>query len=550
MNDYKTILKNTFHYDDFRPYQLEIIKFILEDKRDTSAVLATGSGKTLIYCYCGVYSGKIALVISPLIALMNDQLMKLKELNIPACCLNSTVGNKIKLKKEILENKYRVVYTTPEFIIKQETFIYELCQNNLLVGIFCDEVHMVSEIGWDFREAYRKLNCLKEWTTSVENVDSVPIIALTGTATKKTQLDYNSVLQLETPVIIRASADRNNLVINVNQKSVNAMADILPLLKGDEQSIIYCQTRDMTDEISKQLEKNGISSLSYHAGVDSDTRDEIHKKFIKKEASVICATTAFGLGIDLVIRKVIHYGSAKTLDQYFQECGRAGRDNKLAHCYMFYNVADFNTNNYFINQITNIKHRNNQIQLALVMKNYIFSSQCRRKYILEYFGEKYEKDNCGACDNCLNKKTLKTQNFAKEASLLFQTANLTGNAFGGMMLIQIIRGANNKKISPANKKSKLYGAGKDQSEKFWKMVLMLLVNDGYFKEKPISRGHGFTLAMTPKGTKWLTDYKLDNKTVLNLVIPEDFENVDKKTVKKVAVKTAPKKSILTLDDSL
>ena len=187
------------------------------------------------------------------------------------------------------------------------------------------------------------------------------------------------------------------------------------------------------------------------------------------------------------------------------------------------------------------------------MKNYIFSSQCRRKYILDYFGEKYEKDNCGACDNCLNIKVKKTQNMANEASLLFQTAILTGNAFGGLMLVQILRGSNNKKISAIHRKSKLYGGGKDKSEKWWKMLIMLLVNDGYFKEKPISRGHGFTLAMTPKATKWLTDYKLDNKTTLNLAIPSDFDNLDKpkkeKSIK-VDIKKPAKKSILTLDASL
>ncbi|ARF11923.1 DEAD/SNF2-like helicase [Klosneuvirus KNV1] len=550
MDDYKIILKKYFGYDDFRPYQLEIIKHILEDKKDCSAVMATGAGKSLIYFFTGVYSGKIALVISPLIALMNDQLMKLKELKIPACCLNSTVGNKVKLKKEILENKYRIVYTTPEFIVKQETFIQELCLNNLLAGLFCDESHSISAYGFDFREAYRKLNCLKEWIMSVEDADPVPIVALTATATKKVQQDITAVLKLDDPIVIRSSFDRPNLMIKVRPKSGNPMTDILPLLKDEEQCIIYCQTRAMTDEIAEELTQKGVSCLGYHAGLSTDTREEVHKKFVDKKVSVICATIAFGMGIDATIRKVIHYGTPKNLESMYQEIGRAGRDGKLAHCYLFYGMSDMNTNNYFINQITNIAYRNNQIQLGLVMKNYIFTSQCRRKYILEYFGEKYAKDNCGACDNCLTKKTLKTQNFAKEAALLFQVANLTGNAFGGTMLIQILRGANNKKISPANKKSKLYGAGKDQSEKFWKMVLMLLVNDGYFKEKPISRGHGFTLAMTPKATKWLTDYKLDSKTVLNLVIPEDFENVDKKTVKKAVVKTAPKKSILTLDTSL
>lgn len=181
------------------------------------------------------------------------------------------------------------------------------------------------------------------------------------------------------------------------------------------------------------------------------------------------------------------------------------------------------------------------------MKNYIFSSECRRKYILDYFGEKYTKDNCGACDNCLEKKTVKTYNYAQEAALLFQTAVYTDNSFGGGMLIYILRGSSNKKIKPTHKKSNLYGAGKTKSEHYWKMLLMLLINDGYFKEKPISKGHGFTLGMTPKAKEWLAKYNKDNKTELNLSIHDDLNQLAKKVVKKTAKPTKPTKSILTLD---
>lgn len=548
MNNYKIALKKYFGYDDFRDKQLEIIKSMLEEKRDVLVIMFTGAGKSLCYQFPPVYTNKTTIVISPLIALMNDQQNKMNELKIPTCCLNSTVTNKMLLKKDILKNKYRLVYTTPEFIIKQQSFVEELVENDILLNFCVDEVHTVSQWGHDFREAYKKLNCLKEWAPNT------PIAGFTATATKKVESDIISILGLNNVAIYKSTFDRSNLIIRLKRKTAHPMNDILPLLEKNKQTLIFCQTRNTTDEITKLLKQNNIKAEAYHAGMNSDEREEIHNKFANKEIICMCCTTAYGLGVSVTVDTVINYSIPANINEYVQQMGRIRNMDTPSNCYLLYDMSDMNTNNYFINQITNIQYRNNQIQLALVMKNYIFTSQCRRKYILDYFGEKYDKDNCGACDNCLNKKTLKTQNFAKEADLLFQTANLTGNAYGGMMLIQILRGANNKKILPANKKSKLYGAGKDKSEKYWKMVLMLLINDGYFKEKPISRGHGFTLAMTPKATKWMTDYKLDNKTVLNLVIPEDFDTVDKPkkvTVKNpVTKKPVQKKSILTLDESL
>ena len=546
MNDYKKALKTHFGFDEFRDKQLEIIKYILEDKRDCSVVMATGSGKSLPFQFCSVYSKKTVLVISPLISLMNDQLMKLKNLNISACSLNSTVDNKIKLKKEILENKYRLVYVTPEYITKQHTFIQELVEKDVLCLFSVDESHALSTWGMDFREAYRKLNCLKELAPTI------PILALTATATLRVQKDIISHLGLDKPAIIRTSFDRPNLVIKVKPKGPDPMKDLLPLIKENERCIIYCQTRDKTDEIAELLKKNDISCLSYHAGMNSDDREDVHNKFANNEIAVICATIAFGMGIDITIRRVIHYGIPKNMESYYQEIGRAGRDGIESYCFLLYSLPDMTTNNYFINQISNVAYRNNQMQLALVMKNYIFSSQCRRKYILEYFGEEYKPDNCGNCDNCLNKKDIVMHDFAKEAALLFQVSNLTNNVYGGGMLINILRGSGSKKIPAQYAKNKLFGTGKDHTDKWWKMLLMFLVNDGYFKEKPISGGHAFTLSLTSKASTWLNSYKQDNTTTLKLAIPDDMNTlakpVKKTPVKKAAVKKAVKKGIIVLDE--
>lgn len=539
--DYKKILQKYFKYDDFRDKQLEIIKCILENKRDTLVIMFTGAGKSLCYQFPPVYTNKTTIVISPLIALMNDQLNKMNDLSIPTCCLNSTVTNKIQLKKDILKNKYRLVYTTPEFLVKQQAFVQELVENDILLNFCVDEVHTASQWGHDFREAYKQLNCLKEWAPDIM------IAGFTATATKKVEADIINILGLNNVMIFKSTFDRANLVIKLKQKSAIPMNDILPLLEPNKQTLIFCQTRNTTDEITKLLKQKNIKADAYHAGMDSNEREEIHNKFANKEIICLCCTTAYGLGVSVTVDTVINYGIPSNINEYVQQIGRIRNMDTLSNCCLLYATSDMNTNNYFINQIANIPYRTNQIQLALVMKNYIFTSQCRRKYILEYFGEKYEKDNCKACDNCLNKKIQKTQNMAKEANLLFQTAILTGNAFGGTMLIQILRGSANKKITPTSKKSKLFGAGKNYSEKWWKMLVILLINDGYLKEKPISRGHGFTLAMTPKANKWLIDYKSDNKLILNIIIPSDFENIDNPN--KVIIKT-PIKSILTLDTSL
>jgi len=517
MDKYRKTLKKWFGFDDFRDKQLEIIKAVLEDKKDVCVVMFTGSGKSLCYQFPAVHANKTALVISPLISLMNDQKMKMDKLKIPTCCLNSTVQFKNSLKDEILNNKYRVILTTPEYLVTQEAFIKELADNDILCLIAIDEAHVSSTWAQDFRTSYTQLGCLREW------VPDVPIMALTATATKKVQNDIIKVLELNKPLLIKTTFDRPNLIIKVIPKGADAMSDILNIIKADESTIVYCQTRAITDEIAYALTKNKIKSKAYHAGMNTKDRTQVHEDFAAGKLHCIVATISFGMGIDCTIRKVIHYGVAKDLESYYQEIGRAGRDGLTSHCYMFYALSDFNTVNYFTNQIQNVSYRNHMVQLTLIMKNYIFSSECRRKYILEYFGEVYGKDNCTMCDNCLNVKNVVHYDFAKETSLLFNTMNLTGNAYGGMMLINILRGANTKKINPKYKTSELYGAGKYRVEKWWRIFVSMMVNSNYIKENPVSGGHAFTLSMTKKASEWLGVSKVKKDTKLIMNVPEPLK---------------------------
>ncbi|ARF09699.1 DEAD/SNF2-like helicase [Indivirus ILV1] len=519
MNKYNKTLKKWFGFDDFREKQLDIIKTIIEEKKDVCAIMFTGSGKSLCYQFPAVHLDKTVLIISPLIALMNDQKLKMDALKIPTCCLNSTVNFKNTLKDEILKKKYRIILTTPEYLVKQEEFIKELSEKDILCLVAIDEAHVASTWAQDFRTSYTQLNCIREW------VPDIPILALTATATKKVQNDIVKVLNLNKPLIIKTTFDRPNLTIKVIPKGKDMIDDIMNVIDPEESTIIYCQTREMTNDIANALTKKKIKSKPYHAGMTTNDRNETHEDFASGKIKCIVATVAFGMGIDCTIRKVIHYGVAKDLESYYQEIGRAGRDGLPSICYMFYALSDFNTINYFTNQITNSTYRNHMIQLTLIMKNFIFSSECRRHYILDYFGEVYTKENCGNCDNCLNVKTVVMYDFSKEGSLLFDVMNLSGNCYGSMMLINILRGSNSKKVLPKFKKSDLFNSGKNRSEAWWKVLINMFINKNYIKEKPISGGHGFTLAMTKKAIDWIALYKIKKGTTLIMNVPEPLKEL-------------------------
>ena len=515
MPQYRKFLRKTFKYDDFQNNQRKIIHNILHNKKDICVVMYTGAGKSLCYQYPPIYSNKVAFVITPLISLMNDQKKKLDSLNINSICLNSTISNKNLIKQDILNNKYRLIYTTPEYIVENKSLLKELYNKKLLILIAIDESHCISSWGNDFRPSYRNLNFIKN------DFENVPIIALTATATIQVKKDIIKCLQLKDPLVITTTFNRPNLHIKVLYKSTPEK-DIIPLIdKGS--SIIYCQTRKETKTISDILKHNNVKCESYHAGMKAFERELVYEMFCTGEIKCIVATIAFGMGIDQIIRTVIHYGRPKDMESYYQEIGRAGRDGKPSNCYLFYSLTDTNTNNFFITNVENKQYRDHKITLATIMNKYIYSNKCRRNYILEYFGEKTDTI-CNNCDNCLNENDIITMNFAKNAFILMKAIYNTDELYGITNVINVVRGINNKSILKF-KNLDIFGAGKQYSNKWWKLLSRLLININFIQEYTKKNNKGFSLKLTKLSRKWMMIYIKNNKTELILPIPEEMKDI-------------------------
>lgn len=511
---YCNTLKKHFGYDTFRPHQEQIIDEIL-NKRDVLVIMFTGAGKSLCYQLPALHTNKISIIISPLISLSNDQNMKMNKLDIPTCCINSTVRDKQRHKNEILKNKYRLVYVTPEFIIKEEDFIKSLEPNLALIAL--DEAHTLLSWSHDFRQAYSHLGCIKKW------VPNVPVVALTATATPRDQQDIIKIMCMNKPLIVKTTFDRINLSINAKSKTSSMIKDILSVINKNEPTIIYCQKRETTEKISSLLNKYHIISKNYHAGMTTLDRDTVHKEFIDNKISCVVATIAFGLGIDITIRKVIHYGIPKDVESYYQEIGRAGRDGLPSTCYLFHSPSDMNINNYFISQSTNLQHKNHMTSLLNAMRNYVYTSECRRKYILRYFGEIYEHDNCNNCDNCKTKPI--KHNFAKEVHLLLTLSIVSGSKYGACMLCNILVGSKNAQNS--HKKLSQYGKGSSHSDKWWRLLISLLIGSGHFVERTNSNKTQ-SLVISPKGREFMNVY--DDDTILELDCPSEMNEPNVKKV--------------------
>jgi Werner syndrome ATP-dependent helicase len=505
MVDYTSVLTKVFKFSSFRDNQLKIIKAVLNDKRDVNATMFTGAGKSLCYQFPPVYLNKVSIIISPLISLMNDQTIKMNKLGIPTCSINSTISGIQKIKKDILKNKYRLVYTTPESMIKCESYLRELSKTGLLVMIAIDESHCTSMWGHDFRTSYMGLSCLKEW------VPDTPIIALTATATEEVQADIIQTLNLDDPLIVRTTFDRPNLYMRVLPKSVNALTDILHLVADNCPSIIYCQTRKETEKIANELKENGVSCDAYHAGLSDLERELVHESFIENEIKCVVATIAFGMGIDKVVRKVIHYGMPKDVESYYQEIGRAGRDGKKSRCYLYYSLGDLNLTGYFLRKIEDVSYREYKRGLVKLMKQYVYSTKCRRKFILKYFGETYEKENCQNCDNCLKKNKFVKYNVTTEAILMIHAMFETGNIFGSTMIVNILRGSKAKTIPHKFKKLRVYGEGINKSAKWWKVFSKVLIDMSFVKEIHNEDSFGSSLMATLDAKKWLINISGPNK---------------------------------------
>ncbi len=392
----KTLLKKYFGYDNFRPMQEEIINNVLA-KKDTFVLMPTGGGKSICYQLPALKFDGLTIVISPLISLMKDQVDNLKANGISAEYINSTLSNAEieEIQTRIQQKEIKLLYVAPERFALGDFKKFLKTIDLSLIAI--DEAHCISEWGHDFRPDYRNLKFLKTI------FPLVPIIALTATATPKVKDDIISQLSLSTAKIFFSSFNRENLNLRVMEKK-NSVNQIVKILKNykNESVIIYCFSRKDCESIAAYLKKSGLSARAYHAGLSPEVRKHNQELFIKDQVNIIVATIAFGMGIDKPdVRLVIHHTFPKTLEGYYQEIGRAGRDGLTSDCILFYSHGDKRKHEFFIDQISDMNVRVGTRNKLVKVTEYCESKTCRRKYLLAYFNEIFPMDNCKACDICL-----------------------------------------------------------------------------------------------------------------------------------------------------
>ncbi len=460
-------LKKYFGFDTFKGNQESIINNILAG-RDTFVLMPTGGGKSLCYQLPAVIKEGTAIVISPLIALMKNQVDAMRNFSTNddvAHFLNSslTKAESTRVKKDVMSGKAKLLYVAPESLTKEDNI--EFLKNVKISFYAIDEAHCISEWGHDFRPEYRRIRPI------VDMIGRSPIIALTATATPKVQHDIQKNLGILNADIFKSSFNRPNLYYEVKSKQEVAK-EIIRYIKNNhgKSGIIYCLSRKKVEEMAETLKVNGIKALPYHAGMDSATRTLNQDKFLMEEADIIVATIAFGMGIDKPdVRFVIHYDIPKSLEGYYQETGRAGRDGGEGNCIAYYSYNDILKLEKFM-QGKPIAEQEIGKQLLLETVSYAESSVCRRKLLLHYFGEEYHKENCEACDNCLHPKA---QFEGNEAIVnVLETVLAVKEKFKADHVANILSGKVTSAIkSYKHHKLEFFGMGEDKDEKFWNMVI-------------------------------------------------------------------------------
>jgi len=496
----RSALQEYFGFDGFKGNQEEIIRSILSG-RDTFVIMPTGGGKSLCYQLPALISEGCALIVSPLIALMKNQVDLVRSyssLDNVAHFLNSTLS-KTQIKKvrsDLSAGHTKLLYVAPETLTKQENmdFFRELSPSFIAV----DEAHCISEWGHDFRPEYRRLREMIE-----EINPDLPIIALTATATPKVQSDIVKNLALKDPNIFISSFNRPNLYYEVRPKrskeqTVKDIVKFINLHKG-KSGIIYSLNRKTTEEIADMLTANGIRAVAYHAGLDASTRAKRQDLFLNEGVEVIVATIAFGMGIDKPdVRFVIHFNIPKSLENYYQETGRAGRDGLEGKCICFYSHKDIQKLEHLMRDKT-LSEREMGAQLINETVAYAESAVCRRKLLLHYFGESIDQDNCGNCDNCLNPKD--KIDVKAEAGIVLKTIQALNERFAIDYVVNIIVGKNTPQISTfRHDKLKVFGSGNDHDRHFWNSLIRQMMLE-HLIEKDIEE-YGL-LKITPKGEKFL-----------------------------------------------
>ncbi|WP_420385235.1 DNA helicase RecQ [Roseivirga sp.] len=507
-------LKEVFGFDQFRGNQEKIILNILAGK-NTFVIMPTGAGKSMCYQMPAIVQEGTAIVISPLIALMKNQVDQMNAVGVSARFLNSTLSKSEvnKIKKATLAGELKLLYIAPESLTKEENVDF-LRQAKVSFAAI-DEAHCISEWGHDFRPEYRRIKSI------INQLGDIPIIALTATATPKVQLDIQRNLQMEGADLFKSSFNRENLYYEVRPKK-GIKKQLIKFIRENQgkSGIIYCLSRKKVEEIAQFLQVNGFKAAPYHAGFDPSVRMKNQDDFLNEEVDVIVATIAFGMGIDKPdVRFVIHYDVPKSLEGYYQETGRAGRDGLEGQCVMFYSYNDILKLEKF-NKDKPVTEKENAKILLEEMSSYAESAVCRRKQLLHYFGEEYDDTACkesGMCDNCkYEREKFDGQEYVKTT---VEAVQQTEERFGMGHLVSVIRGSANQYVkSYGHDKLPVYGTGKSEDDALWKSVIrQTLLNE--FVEKDIENIG--TLKLTDKGRNFLK-----NPHYVEFTKDLDFSDVD------------------------
>jgi ATP-dependent DNA helicase RecQ len=474
--DLNKALLDVFGYSSFRPHQESVIRAVV-DGRDAFVVMPTGAGKSLCYQLPAVLRPGIVVVISPLIALMKDQVDAARELGIRAAAYNSSLSSREKaaVAGDLRSQTLDLLYVAPERIANDQLRELLAGQSPILIAI--DEAHCVSEWGHDFRPEYLRLAEL----TGL--FPESPVAAFTATATTRVQEDTIRRLKLRDPLMVRASFERPNLFYRVRTKE-NGRKQVLGIVRehAPNSGIIYRSSRKEVERTAQFLVENGISAAPYHAGLDSDVRTEVQESFNRDEVQCIVATIAFGMGIDKPnVRYVIHADLPRGMEQYYQESGRAGRDGDPAVCELLFSAGDIHRSRYFLKSVSDEQEKKRALRSLSEIVRYAGTLGCRKDHILRYFGESPDRASCGACDVCGGEVV--TQECTRDAQIVMSAVHRTGARFGSGYVVDVIRGTETERVRQFGHDSlQTYGVGSDKNKIHWRRIIDELVTQGYLEQ--------------------------------------------------------------------
>ena len=512
----KDNLKEFFGFDSFKGDQEKIVDSVIKGD-DTFVIMPTGGGKSLCYQLPALMLPGVTIIISPLIALMKNQVDQLRAFGTESIAhfLNSSLskGDITKVKKDVTSGVTKLLYIAPETLKKDETIDFLKSINISVVAV--DEAHCISEWGHDFRPEYRRIKQM------IKEIQDVPMMALTATATPKVQQDIQKNLQMGDALVYKSSFNRTNLYYEVNPKGKknDVLKDLVSYIaaRKGKTGIIYCLSRKKVEEIAGVLKANGVKALPYHAGLDAKTRAAHQDAFLMEDCDVIVATIAFGMGIDKPdVRFVIHYDVPKSIEGYYQETGRAGRDGIDSDCLLYYNPADIEKLEKFMKDKP-VAER--EIGELLIFETQAFaeSSACRRKFLLHYFGEEFDDKGCNnMCDNCRHPKT--KVDAKDEALLVLKTINAIKGKYVLSHVVDILMGKKSHEITlSSHEKLEFFGKGKEHEENYWKSLIRVLLLNGYITKNIENYG---LLSVNEKGEAFIK-----KPTKIEVALDQQFEKV-------------------------